>query len=1125
MIGLRAFGPLTVMTVDDARTVPQRRERALLAILVVAASEPVPTGRLIDQLWSGEPPPRAHTSLQVAISRLRTTLEPGRVRRAPAGHLVHVGNGYALRIAASAVDVWRFAADARRVAADHGQPAQSADGGDRLARCDAALAAWTGTPYADCADTAVVRAEVDRLIEARLALVEMRAEVLLGLGRADEVARELAPLARENPFREGLWSLLALAQYQSLRQADALATLRTLRERLADDLGLDPSTRVGDLERDILQQSRELAAPERIAATRPATGDEHGLVGRHAALATLTTAVDRLMSGDRGTVIVSGEAGIGKSRLVAAAGQYAGANGAAVLAGRCHEADVAPAYWPWLPIVRQLAGVDVPSEIRPFLDTRTQAAVDSGGAAALRTYDAVARLIAAAGRRQPLLVVIEDIHWADPSSLRMLAYVAEIVDAPVLFAVTRRTAEHASDALIAALVSLARSGAERIHVDGLAVDDVSALLRRHLGTHDHTLARVVADRTEGNPLFVIEFGRLLRATGISEPDEARHIAVPDGIADVLRMRLRALPDDAARLLSVAAVAGRDINPALVATVAQVPTGTVLDALDAAEAAALVTSTLPATSAPWSLPPTSAHNRISFAHALVRETLYADLPAGRRARLHAAVADLLETRLGADPEIRTELAHHYHMAAPLDPTYASKAVHHLAAAAQIADARNAVEESTELWRRAVAASGLVRDPDPAERVRLLTAQAHAELRVGQNVAARQHIGEAMTIGRSIQRWDLAGEAASTLAGAAVWSSREWNVSDDMIGALEECVEHLPAGPLAAQVLATLQMENYYARRLDEADDCGLRSVAMARAAGDPDVLVQVLLLRTLGTWGPGTHPARRAISAELLSLPLDGERKVSTLFQYGAALHEAGQPDEAVATIRRCQDAATGMRHSIADVPLAWWWFMRAVETDAPDRVALGAKALDLHRRTRIVTIDELSGIHAIRTAGAGAAVPPDIVASAAASRNPGFRALVAYAMVEASDIAGAVGLLGAAAPGEAPDYASLAADCLRTAVFAAAGLIDEVRGALDRIATWAGEVVIYGSVDHLGAVDFFIAAGLAALGDRTNALTHARAALACCERVGNRPWGRRVAAQVARLSDATEPLSGHPDPR
>src|SRR5206468_814966 len=116
--------------------------------------------------------------------------------------------------------------------------------------------------------------------------------------------------------------------------------------------------------------------------------------------------------------------------------------------------------------------------------------------------------------------------------------------------------------------------------------------------------------------------------------------------------------------------------------------------------------------------------------------------------------------------------------------------------------------------------------------------------------------------------------------------------------------------------------------------------------------------------------------------------------------------EAVAAMRRCQAAATELRHSIADVPLAWWWFMRAVETDAPDRVALGAKALELHRRTSIVTMDELSGIHAIRRAGVGEAVPPDVVASAAASRNPGFRALVAHAMVEASDIAGAVGLLG-----------------------------------------------------------------------------------------------------------------------
>jgi hypothetical protein len=192
-------------------------------------------------------------------------------------------------------------------------------------------------------------------------------------------------------------------------------------------------------------------------------------------------------------------------------------------------------------------------------------------------------------------------------------------------------------------------------------------------------------------------------------------------------------------------------------------------------------------------------------------------------------------------------------------------------------------------------------------------------------------------------------------------------------------------------------------------------------------------------------------------------------------------------------------------------FMRAVERDDPDRFALGTAALGLHRRSGIVTMDEMSGVHALRTATAGAPVPAGVVASAQASGNPGFRALVGHALAEAGDPAGGVRLLGPAAPGQAPGYAALAADCLRTAVFAAAGRAEDTRSSLDRITAWSGELVLYGNADHLGAVDYFIALGLAALGE-AGAARHARAAAGRCAGIGNRPWARRAAVLAGRLA-------------
>ena len=139
-----------------------------------------------------------------------------------------------------------------------------------------------------------------------------------------------------------------------------------------------------------------------------------------------------------------------------------------------------PAFWPWLPVLRQLAGQlpvdDVPREIGSLLEAGRDAP-EPGGAAVLRTSDAMARLVADAGRRQPLLLVFEDVHWADASSLRALAHLVSVADAPVLVVVTRRTAAGPrSDALIAALAAMTRAGTLRIRLDGLGAGDVTTLL-------------------------------------------------------------------------------------------------------------------------------------------------------------------------------------------------------------------------------------------------------------------------------------------------------------------------------------------------------------------------------------------------------------------------------------------------------------------------------------------------------------------------------------------------------------------------------------------------------------------------------------------------------------------------
>ena len=184
----------------------------------------------------------------------------------------------------------------------------------------------------------------------------------------------LSPLVEGDLFRERLWSLLALALYRCDRQAEGLGTLRRLRGNLVEELGVDPSPSIRALEEDVLAQAPHLDAPVERSSTRPTgAGDAtrsraSGVVGRSQALGMIDGAVSRLVeSGSGTTILLTGEPGIGKSTLAAELGRRAGARGALVLVGRSHEADLAPAFWPWLPVLRSLADESAPPEVKRLL--------------------------------------------------------------------------------------------------------------------------------------------------------------------------------------------------------------------------------------------------------------------------------------------------------------------------------------------------------------------------------------------------------------------------------------------------------------------------------------------------------------------------------------------------------------------------------------------------------------------------------------------------------------------------------------------------------------------------------------------------------------------------------------
>jgi DNA-binding SARP family transcriptional activator/predicted ATPase len=664
-----------------------RMPRAVLALLLMHVNRVVSLDAVVDHLWGDSPPPTATAAVQGYVSGLRRALEPDRPPRAPAQLLVTRAPGYVLRAPVDAVDGARFEALTRAGMAElaKGRPQAAA------ASLRAGLALWRGAPYADLAFESFVQVESGRLLELRAAAGEALAEAEPAMGDSAAALLDLERLVATSPLRDRGWELLALAYYRSGRQTDALRALSRARSVLVEELGLDPGPALRRLEGDILVHAPSLdwtppadetapaePAEPAEAAAAVAAADAEGpieglLVGRTAELARMTEALDGVVAGANRIVVLSGEPGIGKTRLAQELCRSATARGALVAWGYCHEAATAPPYWPWAQIVGALVRDGEPPAVRSAL---------GGGAAQLAQivpevkdvagvelaplpltepevargllYEAVVGFLRRSAAARPLVLVIDDLHWADVASLQLLEVVcAGVRGAPVLLVCTYRELEaRAIPPVIAAVAHLGRqAGVVRIAPGGLTEADVAVLVEEATGgAPPPGLAGTIRDRTEGNPFFVSELvalvGARARAAGAPGGDMGLVAGdIPAGVRDAIRARLARLPDDAVALLGVAAVIGRDFDLGLLAASTDVDEERVMDLL---ELAVLVGVVVDGVESPGGL---------RFSHSLVRETVYGSLPALRRARTHRRVGEALE-RLGPDDARLAELAHHF-----------------------------------------------------------------------------------------------------------------------------------------------------------------------------------------------------------------------------------------------------------------------------------------------------------------------------------------------------------------------------------------------------------------------------------------------------------------------------------
>ena len=505
--------------------------------------------------------------------------------------------------------------------------------------------------------------------------------------------------------------LLSEATKNVLDDDELPFTVRDLGERRLKDL--DHPVRLYQVVAEGLNTDfpplRAASPTAEMPAGRPAGAVR--LVGREDEMQMLKEVLRAAVSGTGRIVLLEGEPGIGKSRLTLELAQEAGGMGMELLWGACYEGGGAPAFWPWTQVLRALVR-HMSDEERAFASSQLAALVPEltdGGPAAppaspdggderFRLYQAVVSLLAGVAARQPLMLVIDDLHWADVASLQLLqALSLQAVSLPMLVVSTFRDDEPgASAALAAPLAAISRHPwTRRLALRGLSYDAVREVIRETAEIEPPPqLVSVVRTRTEGNPFFVAELVRLLASEGGLEQGRTLYTGIPLGVRDVVRRRLLSLPEESQELLRLAAVIGRDVDFRVLARASGQDAASCAELLEPPLATRLVL-------------PAEEPGVYRFSHALVRETIADDLTPVKRARLHVAVADALREIYGEDEDQAEPIAEHVWRAREF--TEPERALADLERAFAVAMSRYGYESAEELLVRQLELAKALRGP--------------------------------------------------------------------------------------------------------------------------------------------------------------------------------------------------------------------------------------------------------------------------------------------------------------------------------------------------------------------------------------------------------------------------------
>ena len=613
-------------------------------------------------------------------------------------------------------------------------------------------------------------------------------------------------------------------------------------------------------------------------------------VGRARALSRLLAAAQDAADGYARVVLVTGEAGMGKTALVNVA---AARSGLLVGWGTCAEAGRTPAFWPWSMALRglltavgaveanELTRTDTAELARllPELGGGPAERIDAGSgdglddtdAARLRLFDAVARLLERLARRHPTLVVLDDLQWADESSLQLLEFVTQPHrPVPLMIVGAYRHDELGTGTARSLATTGVRGQVMQLH--GLAPDEVYDLVAGAVGgSAAERWAAEVHRRTAGHPFLARQLAELLA-------DPARPAGgVPAAAHDLASRRVDRLSTRCRELVKIAAVTGNELLPDIVAEVGGVDPATVAAlAEEAVQAGVLVRD---------------ADGRTWLAHDLFREAIYSRLPVQQRIALHQRIADALEQRHARGTAVvPADLARHCAAAVPLDG--AERAIRWARSAARAERARLAFTEAAghlARARRAIEDSGDAQAGGPL--VDLLIEEADARARAGDPPGARQLLDEAARRADALGDAERLGRAA---LGVVQLGARFAMPRDDIIALLEAALTalHGTRTTLEAQLTASLARELTHSipEHRSRARPLSQQALGLARELGDPATLGACLLARHDVLWTPGRAAERIDLAREIADLAVrtaDPERHAQGVLLTATALLETG----------------------------------------------------------------------------------------------------------------------------------------------------------------------------------------------------------------------------------------------